>query len=69
MINHIATTARVEALKDNDDILKGMRRIAILDSRTTWFCMSIDQSIIPLNGPKPPYLWRCRTTVTPVPKD
>lgn len=69
MTNHIATTARVEVLKENDDILKGMRRIATLDSRTTLFCMSIDQTIIPLDGPKPPYHWRCRTTVIPVLKD
>lgn len=69
MTNHIATTARVEVLKDNDDILKGMRRIATLDSRTTLFCMSIDQTIIPLDGPKPPYHWRCRTTLIPVLKD
>jgi len=69
MTNHIASTARVEVLKDNDDILKGMRRIATLDSRTTLFCMSIDQTIIPLDGPKPPYHWRCRTTIIPVLKD
>ena len=31
--------------------------------------MSIDQTIIPLDGPKPPYHWRCRTTVIPVLKD
>ena len=69
MTNHIASTARVEVLKDNDDILKGMRRIATLDSRTTLFCMSIDQTIIPLDGPRPPYHWRCRTTLVPVFKD
>lgn len=69
MTNHIASTARVEVLKDNDDILKGMRRIATLDSRTTLFCMSIDQTIIPLDGPRPPYHWRCRTTLVPVLKD
>lgn len=69
MTNHIASTARVEVLKDNDDILEGMRRIATLDSRTTLFCMSIDQTVIPLDGPKPPYHWRCRTTIIPVLKD
>ncbi|UVM65041.1 phage head morphogenesis protein [Pseudomonas sp. B21-009] len=69
MTNHIASTARVEVLKDNDDILKGMRRVATLDSRTTMFCMSIDQTVIPLDGPKPPYHWRCRTTIIPVLKD
>lgn len=69
MTNHIASTARVEVLKENDDILKGMRRIATLDGRTTLFCMGIDQTIIPLDGPRPPYHWRCRTTLVPVLKD
>ncbi len=69
MTNHIASTARVEVLKGNDDILKGMRRIATLDSRTTLLCMSLDQTIIPLDGPRPPYHWRCRTTLVPVLKD
>ena len=69
MTNHIASTARVEVLKANDDILKGMRRIGTLDSKTTLFCMSIDQTIIPLDGPRPPYHWGCRTTIVPVLKD
>jgi len=69
MTNHIASTARVEVLKANDDILKGMRRIATLDSRTTLYCMSIDQTIISLDGPRPPYHWGCRTTIVPVLKD
>lgn len=64
--NHIATTARVETLKANDDILQGMRRVATLDSRTSLYCMSIDQTIIPLDGPRPPYHWNCRTTLIPV---
>lgn len=69
MTNHIASTARVEVLKANDDILKGMRRIATLDSKTTLYCMSIDQTVIPLDGPKPPYHWGCRTSLVPVLKD
>lgn len=69
MTNHIASTARAEVLKANDDILKGMRRIATLDSKTTLFCMSIDQTVIPLDGPRPPYHWGCRTTIVPVLKD
>jgi hypothetical protein len=64
--NHIASTARVETLKANDDILLGMRRVATLDSRTSIYCMSIDQTIIPLDGPRPPYHWNCRTTLIPV---
>ena len=69
MTNHIASTARVEVLKANDDILKGMRRIATLDSKTTLYCMSIDQTVIPLDGPKPPYHWGCRTSLVPALKD
>ncbi|WP_010219215.1 head morphogenesis protein [Pseudomonas syringae group genomosp. 3] len=66
MTNHIASTARVEAFKANDDILEGMKRIATLDGRTTIFCMSVDQTVIPLDGPRPPYHWRCRTSLIPV---
>jgi hypothetical protein len=69
MTNHVASTARVEVLKQNDDILQGMRRIATLDSKTTLFCMGIDQTIIPLDGPRPPYHWGCRTSLVPVLKD
>lgn len=66
MTNHVATTARVETLKENDDILIGMRRVATLDSRTSLFCMGVDQTVIPLDGPRPPYHWNCRTTLIPV---
>lgn len=66
MTNHIASTARVETFKANDDILEGMKRIATLDGRTTLFCMSVDQTVIPLDGPRPPYHWRCRTSLIPV---
>lgn len=69
MTNHIASTARSNVLKQNDDILKGMRRIATLDKNTTYQCMSYDQTIVPLDGPLPPYHWRCRTTIIPVLKD
>ena len=69
MTNHVASTARAEQLKANNDILKGMRRVATLDSSTTLYCMSIDQTVIPLDDPRPPYHWGCRTTIIPVLKD
>lgn len=53
--NHAAASARTKQLQDNSDILKGKRDIATLDSRTTPFCRSIDQRIVPLDGPSPPY--------------
>lgn len=67
--NHAAASARAKQLQDNNDILKGKRDIATLDSRTTPFCRSIDQRIVPLNGLSPPYHWRCRTSQVPVLKD
>lgn len=67
--NHASASARAKQLQDNDDILKGKQDIANLDSRTTPFCRSIDHRIVPLDGPSPPYHWRCRTSQIPVLKD
>lgn len=67
--NHASAAARARQLQDNSDILKGKMDIATLDSRTTPFCRSIDQRIVPLDGPSPPYHWRCRTSQIPVLKD
>lgn len=67
--NHVSASARSKQLQDNDDILKGKQDIATLDSRTTPFCRSIDHRIVPLDGPSPPYHFRCRTSQIPVLKD
>lgn len=67
--NHVSASARSKQLQDNDDILKGKQDIATLDSQTTPFCRSIDHRIVPLDGPSPPYHWRCRTSQIPVLKD
>lgn len=66
MVNHVSATARDKTLSANDDILEGKQDIATLDGKTTPFCRSIDHRIIPLDGPSPPYHWRCRTTQVPV---
>ena len=54
MTNHVASSARAETLKQNDDILQGHRWIATLDSRTTPVCRARDRKVYPLDGPKPP---------------
>ncbi len=57
MTNHIATSARTQTLQENADILDGMRIIATLDSRTTILCASLDQDVIALDAPGPPFHW------------
>lgn len=57
--NHVSASARDKTFDANSDILKGKQDIATLDSRTTPYCRSIDHRIVPLDGPSPPYHWRC----------
>lgn len=66
MTNHVASSARAETLKQNDDILQGHRWIATLDSRTTPVCRARDRKVYPLDGPKPPAHWGCRSSIAPV---
>ena len=67
--NHVASSARAQTLKQNDDILKGHRWISTLDSRTTPVCRARDRHVYPLDGPKPPAHWGCRSSIVPVLKD
>lgn len=66
MTNHVASTARAETFKANEDILVGKRRIATLDGRTSPFCRSIDNTVVPFTAPSPPFHWNCRTSEIPV---
>ncbi|HHZ95560.1 MAG TPA: hypothetical protein EYN67_08380 [Flavobacteriales bacterium] len=66
--NHYANTARIEFVDQNDDILKGYRLIAVVDSRTSQKCRSLDQKFIPKDSPKlssftPPLHINCRTAL------
>ena len=56
-------------MADNDDILKGKRRVATLDGRTTPLCRALDGTVVPITAPSPPFHWNCRTTEIPVLKD
>lgn len=66
MTNHVASTARMETLKANDDILEGWRWISTLDSHTSPMCQARDQHIYAWDDPKPPGHWGCRSGVLPV---
>lgn len=69
MTNHVASTARMETLKANDDILEGWRWISTLDSHTSAFCMARDQRLFGWEDPKPPGHWSCRSSALPVLKE
>lgn len=57
MTNHVATSARTQTLQENADILDGMRIIATLDRRTSLLCVTLDQDVIALTDPGPPFHW------------
>ena len=66
--NHYANQARIAFVNTNDDILKGYRLIAVVDSRTSQKCRALDQKFIPKNSPKlssftPPLHINCRTAL------
>ncbi|KAA0970301.1 phage head morphogenesis protein [Aureimonas fodinaquatilis] len=68
-VNHTANVAREETYKANADIIKGVRWVATLDSRTTTICASRDGKVYPVdNGPRPPAHFGCRSTTAPVTK-
>lgn len=75
----VANEARLEMLKKNSDVVKGVQWISTLDSRTTEICMSLDGSAWDLQGNKlngtahpwrgpPPAHFNCRSTLSPVVK-
>lgn len=64
--NHVSNHAR-EALYDaNPDLVKGIRWVSTLDSRTTPQCQSLDGKHFKAGeGPRPPIHWRCRSSTAP----
>lgn len=65
--NHVATQAREEVYRANDDIIDGVRWTSTIDGRTTLICISRDQQVYGVrDGPRPPAHWRCRSTTIPV---
>lgn len=71
--NHLATQARNETMKENEDVLDGYEWVATLDSRTSLICASRDGIIYPVSddpekSPKPPAHYGCRSTIVPAVK-
>jgi len=68
-INYAANLGRQSAWTANADIMKGVRWVATLDTRTTPICRDRDGKIFPINdGPRPPAHPNCRSTTVAVTK-
>jgi len=66
-VNHTTTQARELTYGDNSELVKGVRWVATLDSRTSQICISLDGQVFKLDeGPRPPAHHNCRSTTTPV---
>ncbi|MCT8165644.1 MULTISPECIES: phage head morphogenesis protein [unclassified Pseudomonas] len=68
-VQHVATTARMETLKANADVIPGYRWVSTLDRKTSALCKSLDGRVFELGkGPLPPAHVNCRSTTVPVTK-
>jgi len=69
-ITRTQTLSQLSVLKDNQEIMKGVRFTAVLDSRTSAICAHHDGKVYDVNDDRftPPLHWRCRSTLVPVVK-
>ncbi|HEK1767556.1 TPA: minor capsid protein [Pseudomonas putida] len=66
-VQHVATTARMETLRANAEVVPGYRIVATLDRKTSVQCRSLDGREYDVGkGPVPPFHIHCRTTITPI---
>ncbi len=67
LVQHIVSKAKESIYQANSNTISGVMMVAVLDSRTTAFCRSVDGQIYPINeGIRPPFHINCRTTTMPV---
>ena len=66
-VSGISASVREETFKANEQVIKGVRWVSVLDSRTSLVCQSRDGKVYPVGkGPRPPAHWACRSTVVAV---
>ncbi len=66
-VQHVASVARTEVMKENDDVVKGYEWVSTLDSRTTSQCRGLDGQEFKIGeGPLPPIHVNCRSTTVAV---
>ena len=69
-ITRTQSTAQLATLKENSELIKGVRFTAVLDSRTSAICAHHDGTVYDLEDTRftPPLHWRCRSALVPVVK-
>lgn len=66
-LNHTANVARNQVYRENSSVIKGVRWVATLDSRTSAVCRGRDGTVYPVDsGPRPPGHPNCRSSTAPV---
>lgn len=66
-VSHTVNAARAVTYEENADLVKGVRWVSTLDSRTSITCASLDGRVFPLSsGPRPPAHVNCRSSTAPV---
>lgn len=67
VVNHASTQTREATYAENADVIKGVRWVSTLDTRTSEICISRDGQVYPVGeGPRPPAHPNCRSTTVPV---
>ena len=59
-----SSAARNAFAKQNSDIIRSMRWVSTLDTRTSTICQELDGKEFPMDGRRPPAHVNCRSTVT-----
>lgn len=75
-VQAVSQRTRYETYQQNSDVVEGVQALAVLDARTSDFCMAISGQSWTLDGEPldnsdpfpgyPPYHWNCRTTLIPL---
>ena len=66
-LQHASVQAREQVWQNNADIVKEVRWVSTLDSRTSPQCRALDGKQYPIDkGPRPPIHPNCRSTIVPV---
>jgi len=66
-VQHVASVARTETMRQNSDVVKGYEWVSTLDSRTSSQCRGLDGRTFDIGvGPLPPIHVNCRSTTVAV---